>query len=374
MRKALSSAIAVFIAAAVLAGCRKHASEAKTTPPLRIAVAVARLDSIAMRYTFVSHLSSNYDAVIQPRVNGYLKTKNFSSGLPVRRGDLLFVIDDNLLLTTMRAAQAGLASAQALELEAKNNYERAVPLAGINAISRSQLDQYTAQYASARSSVQSARQSLENARLQVGYARIYSPIDGIISKSAAHEGDYVGPGTSFATLATVSNIDTLSANIAVPTSLYMRYAGRDNASYDNEDLLSQITLYLANGDRYPYEGVYDYTQQNISPSSGTISLVVNFPNPQYKLKAGEYAKIETTMGGRQGKILIPQQCVSQIQGTDSVWIIRGDSTAEYRPVTLGDTYGGMWIVEEGIAAGETVAVTGSQKLRNGAKVDPYVKQ
>ena len=351
------------------ASCHHHKKEPTAMPAMTIEVATATAEELVMRYDFVTHLKSNYDAIIQPRVNGYLLKKSFSAGMPVRKGDLLFVLDADLLNTTLYAAKAQLAAAEAQEVEARNNYERALPLAKINAISRAQLDQYTSTYASARSSVQSARQSLENARLQVGYANIYSPIDGIIAWSNAHEGDYVGPGTEFSTLTTISNTDTLSAEIAIPTSLYMRYAtGR--TLYDNRGLLTDVVLYLANGEEYEHRGVYDYTKQNISSTSGTITLVVDFPNPDQQLKAGEYGRVETGIGGKQRIITIPQQCVNRTQGIESVWVVRADSTVEYRRITTAETLGSRWVVQSGLSEGERVAVTGSQKLRNGAKVVP----
>lgn len=350
--------------------CRHRSKAAEEIPPLKIEVATATAEEMVLRYEFVTHLKSNYDALIQPRVNGYLMKKSFSAGMPVRKGELLFVVDADLLKTTLYAAQAQLAAAESQAVEARNNYERAVPLAKINAISRAQLDQYTSAYASARSAVESARQSLESARLQAGYANIYSPIDGIIAWAEAHEGDYVGPGTKFSTLTTISNVDTLSAEIAIPTSLYMRHAGSDRLSYDNKGLLSEIELYLADGGKYEYEGVYDYTKQNISSTSGTITLVVDFPNPGQRLKAGEYGRVWTGIGAKQRVILIPQQCVNRIQGVESVWVVRGDNTVEYRRITTGETVGSNWIVTDGLAEGERVAATGSQKLHNGAKIDP----
>ena len=355
---------------AVCASCQHRNKADNSMPPLKITVASATADSMVMRYDFVTHLKSNYEAVIEPRVNGYLLKKNFSAGMPVKKGALLFVIDSDLLNTTLYAAQAQLASAEAQVVEARNNYERAVPLAKINAISHAQLDQYTAAYASARSAVQSARQSLESARLQASYAKIYSPIDGVIAWTEAHEGDYVGPGTQFSTLTTISNMDTLSAEISIPTSLYMRYAGSSRTLYDNKDLLSDIELYLTDGTTYPYKGLYDYTKQNISPTSGTITLVVDFPNPEGRLKVGEYGRISTGIGRRQRFISIPQQCVNRTQNIESVWIVRADSTVEYRQIKTGETLGNRWIIEQGLAAGERVVMEGGQKLRNREKIIP----
>lgn len=360
----------LIIAISMSISCRHRYKAEDAAPLLKIKTAEASAEEMVMRYDFVTHLQSNYEAVIEPRVNGYLLKKSFEAGMPVKRGALLFVIDSDLLNTTLYAAQAQLASAEAQAIEARNNYERAVPLAKINAISHSQLDQYTAAYASARSAVQSARQSLESARIQASYTKIYSPIDGIVAWTEAHEGDYVGPGTKFSMLTTISNMDTLSAEISIPTSLYMRYAGDKHSIYDNKDLLSDIELILTDGTIYPHKGIYDYTKQSISPTSGTITLVVEIPNPEGRLKVGEYGRISTGIGRQQRVILIPQQCINRTQNIESVWVVRPDSTVEYRQIKTGETIGDRWVVEQGLSEGEQVVMEGGQKLRNGEKIVP----
>ena len=243
--------VAGLVSALLPAGCGRHKPK-PAMPPLQVETARAVTDSIPNRMSFIGYLSSNFDAVIQPRINGFLLSKRFSNGMPVKRGQLLFTIDPDQLSTTMLAAEAALQSAKAQALEARNNYERAVPLAKINAISQAQLDQYTAQYKAAEASVRSAEQTLSSARMNVGYTELRSPIDGIIEHTAAHVGDYVGPGTQFSVLTSISNIDTLTVDVAIPMAEYLRAAGGRGSIYDNEGLLSDIRLTLADGTRYPY--------------------------------------------------------------------------------------------------------------------------
>ena len=364
--------VAGLVSALLPAGCGRHKPK-PAMPPLQVETARAVTDSIPNRMSFIGYLSSNFDAVIQPRINGFLLSKRFSNGMPVKRGQLLFTIDPDQLSTTMLAAEAALQSAKAQALEARNNYERAVPLAKINAISQAQLDQYTAQYKAAEASVRSAEQTLSSARMNVGYTELRSPIDGIIEHTAAHVGDYVGPGTQFSVLTSISNIDTLTVDVAIPMAEYLRAAGGRGSIYDNEGLLSDIRLTLADGTRYPYGGLYDYTRKDVSSSTGTLVLVVMFPNPDRSLKPGQFARVSANVGPVQPRVIVPQQSVSQAQGVNSVWVVRPDSTAAYRRVVLDDTYGTMWCVDEGLAEGEQVVTAGQQKLRNGMKVIPVIR-
>lgn len=351
------------------AGCTKKKS-AEQPPVLQIPVAEVVQDSLPRRMRFIGYLASNFDAVIQPRVNGFLVSKQFENGMPVKRGAVLFTLDPSQFSNTMLAAEAQLQSARAQAIEARNNYERAIPLAAMNAISRAELDQYTAQHEAAEASVRSAEQTLRNARLDVGYTRILSPIDGIAAGSAAHIGDYVGPATQFSVLTTISNVDTLSMDLAIPMAQYLRYAGNRPTIYENEGLLSEIRLTLADGTPYPLEGFYKYTRKDISSTTGTIVLVVGFANPDQSLKSGQFARVEATIGGRAERLLVPIEAVSQVQNVNSVWVVQPDSTVHFRRVALGETYGSLWAVEAGVQPHEMVVIAGRQKLHEGAKIIP----
>ena len=358
--------------AALLTGCAQHTPK-QAAPPLRVGVAEAAVDSVPNRMSFIGYLASNFDAVIQPRVNGYLSSKQYGNGMPVRRGQLLFTIDPDQLSTSMLAAEAELESARAQALEARNNYDRAVPLARINAISQSQFDQYTAQFRAAEAAVQSAEQALRNARMNVSYTELRSPIDGTISNTSAHVGDYVGPGTQFTVLTTVSNTDTMTVDVAIPMSQYLRLASGRTSLYDNEGLLSDIRLTLADGTQYPGEGFYSYTRKDIPNATGTLVLVVAFPNPDGTLKPGQFARVAANVGPVRPHVVVPQRCVIQSQGQASVWVVGPDSTVRYRRIEPGGTYGDMWCIDRGLQAGEAVVANGVQKMRDGAKVIPEIR-
>ena len=231
-----------------------------------------------------------------------------------------------------------------------------------------QLDQYTADNLAAIAAVKSAKQSLHNAQLDESYTRIYAPIKGIISSSAATSGDYVGPGTQFSTLTVIQNIDTVSVDLSIPMKEYLAVSGKSAFSYDNASLLSEIELKIADGSKYSEAGFYQYTRQSIASEMGTIVLVVGFRNPNYALKSGQFARITASLGKDIERIVIPQQAVTQIQDICSVWVIRPDSTAEYRKVDLGLAIGEWWIVNSGLEKGEVVATTGLQKLHDGMRV------
>ena len=363
--------LTAMVALLLTTSCKQQAKN--RIEPIAIEVATVEARSLPYTKSFIATIGDNYSATVQPRISGFLVASSFKNGMPVRKGELIFTLEDAPQRANRLAAEAALSSAKAKAVEAKRNYERAIPLVRINAISQTQFDQYTAENLSAIASVKSAEQSLRNAQLDESYTRIYAPISGIISSSAATAGDYIGPGTQFSQLTTIQNIDTVSVDLAIPMSEYLTISERKSFSYDNASLLSNIRLRVADGSEYPEEGFYQYTRQSIASEMGTIVLVVGFKNGDYALKVGQFARITASLGADKERIVIPQRAVSQIQNISSVWVIRPDSTAEYREVKLGNKAKEWWIVESGLDKGEMVATTGLQKLRNGEKISISTK-
>ena len=347
--------------------CIREQTKTKSSPQF-VETVVARMDSVVTRQTFITTLQPNYAVVVQPRVSGYLAAKMFSNGMPVRRGQLIFRIDDRQQRANMLAAKADYQTAVANAIEAQNNYNRAIPLVAIDAISQAQFDQYKAQYEAAKASTASAKQRLKNSELEVEYTTITSPIDGVISASEAFVGDFVGPGTKFSTLTRIENVDTICVNIAIPMSKYLELSGRRSFTYNNSTLLSDITLQLADGTQYPYKGSYSYTKSAVADSEGTIIIVVTFPNPDYLLKSGQFGRVSANVGSYRTEVTVPSSAVRQIQGVSSVWVISKDSLARYCQVEITGVKDGYMTIS-GLDAGQSGALDGNIRLTNGQKVE-----
>lgn len=350
--------------------CCKKGQKKEEIPPLKVEVSDVKESFISEKIRFTTTTESQYSVIIEPRVNGYLSDITFESGDPIQKGANIFSIDPSLINTTYYAAQAELDSARAALVEAENNYKRAVPLAKIDAISRSSLDQYTAAFAAAKSNLKSAEESLRNAELNLSYTSITAPIDGLIAESPASVGDYVGPETKFATLTKISYIDTLTIALAVPTSKYLKY-NRTN-SYDNSSLLSEIKIILADSSEYNHQAAYDYTQEEITPGGSTVTIFAKVANPDRVLKPNMFVRATASIGSKKSELIVPQKAVTQLQGISSVWVIKPDSTASFRIVEVGDTYGSNWQITKGLKAGEKVATSAQLKLHEGAKVIPIM--
>lgn len=369
--------VIIIVVALSLASCGPKSSSqvGQATAPSALKVEVARVvaEPISRTMRFQSLVYSNYDATIQPRVSGYLLTKSFQKGMPVKVGQQLFTIDSAPIRLQVESNRAALASAKEQLAEAKKNYQRAVPLARIDAISQSSLDQYRAAYASAEAAVEAAQSVLNESMLQLSYTTITSPIDGIIDDTGATVGDLVGPSSKYAVLATISNTEEVGVHLQIPFARYLEARGLTSAtgpSYDNDGLLDNIRLVLPDGATYPYEGRYSFTQRDAGAQTGTIIIVASFPNPNRALKIGQPVEVVANVGLPEGVVLVPQRAVNQLLNSAGVWVVEADNTVGYRNIVLGESFGDMWIVESGLDGGERVVVGGGQKLRSGQKVTP----
>ncbi len=361
----------IFLIASIAGVSCKAKKESRSLPPIKVEVAEAQSQKISDKLEVATKIEGLNNAVIQPRVDGFLTAIAYDDGMPVKRGQLLFQIDPASLSTSLYSARASLESARASEILAERNYQRALPLSQIDAISQSDLDQYRATYKAAKASTKSAEEALRSAELNIGYTDIYSPIDGIAEACSATVGDYVGPSTLQNKLTTISYLDTVVVNIAIPTATYLKHiSASQGQSYDNSSLLSNISLILSDSTLYDHKGEYYYTKKDTPSTTSSVIIVAKFPNPELKLKQGMFSRIRCDIGSTKECIVVPQSAVSQMQGINSVWLVEKDSIATYRQVKLAGRDNGLWVIEQGVNAGDEVITAGGLKMHNGAKVAP----
>lgn len=361
--------LAILMAASAVVGCAPKKVAQMPQPELTVAQAQQKV--VPNVVSFVSQTQPARSYVIQPRVVGYLRSINFRGGDKVKKGQLLFTIDPTQYNAQSSQARAALSSAKASLVQAQAEYNRSVPLARINAISQSQLDDATASYTAAKEQVASARAVLDNANLSLGYCRITAPESGLIDEPQASVGDYVGAGSEYQMLSTISFDDSVSVDLSLPTVEYYKLVPEDRVSkFGSDSLLRHIYLRLSDGAVYPYQGVYYYTKAQVDDQSGSVVFNVRFPNKQGMLKGGQFARVSAAVGPAQSRVLIPSRAVNEVQGVYSVYVVGKDNTLEFRKVTLGDVVGQDWVVLDGVKEGEWVITEGFLKAKSGMKIKP----
>ncbi len=336
---------------------------------LEVAEAISLEMPYSQIFTGQTYASDSY--VIQPRVTGYLIGKYFSSGEKVNKGDLLFQIDPAPFNAAVMKANADMASANATFKAAESNYKRSVPLARINAISQSALDQAVADFESGKESVKAAKAALELAKLDLSYTRIYAPASGYIAPSKAAVGDYVGGGTAYTQLTTIYSTDSIIVYIYLPVREFMNLQ-KIQPGLSIDSLFSDIRLIMPNGTFYEYPGTYDYTEPSVSNETGAMVVHLSFPNTEGKIRPGTFARILTGIGDPHPMILIPQRAVSEVQGLTNIYVVNPDSTLSYKAVEIAFPYQSFYAVSSGINPGEQILVNGLQKARSGMKIKPVM--
>jgi membrane fusion protein (multidrug efflux system) len=361
------------VLATCLACAREKAPEAKPPAP-QVPVADVVQRDVPITMEVVAQLSGLEDVQIRARVEGYLASVDYREGANVKKGDLLFTIDDQPYRAALAQAEASLANARSGLAKADLDVKRYTPLARERAISQAELDNALAAQRSARAQVEAQRAMVREARLNVGYARILSPVSGIVGVAERKVGDLVGRGES-TLLTTVSTVDPIRVSVAITEVDYLRFArnlqkaqSEPGAQPRSENTTAQLEL--ADGSLHPQPGKVLFVDRAVDSKTGTLRVDLGFANPDKTLRPGQYGKVRFVSETRTAALLVPQRAVQEVQGTYMVYVVGDGNKIQARKVKPGAKVEGLWLVEEGLKPGEKVAVEGLQRLKDGAVVEP----
>jgi len=352
----------------------------KAPPPQEIPVVEVNQKDVPIFKEFVGQVYGYSDIPIRARVTGFLEGIHFNEGLRVKKGQLLYNIDPQEYQSKVATQQSLLAEAKTALAKAENDLGRIKPLAEINAVSQSDLDAAQAEYDAAVSYVKAMESNLRFAKINLGYCSIKAPINGIIGKTKARVGEFVGQSPNPVILNTVSTIDTVRVEFFLPEADYIRLAReyKEIRELDESNAApsrsNNLQLILADGSTFKYKGYVNFINREVDPQTGSLLVQATFPNPDFLLKPGQYAKVVVKMKEAKGALLIPQRCIMELQGQHSVYVVTKDSIVESRQVVTGERIGDMWIINKGLEPGETVVIDALQKVGSGLKVVPEITE
>jgi len=381
----------LLLAGLLLLGCGKE-QKVQPQPPIVEVVEVTQKE-VPVYSDWVGTLDGTINATIRAQVQGYLVKQNYTEGDFVKKDQVLFEIDPREYHAALDQARSALQQSKATLEQAKAdvsrqearwdttkaNLKRIRPLAEQNAVSqkdlddavglelsnRSAVDAAKAAVAAAESQVLGAQAALEKAQLNVGFTRITSPIDGVAGIAKAQIGNLVGPG-SIEELTTVSAIDPIKCYISVSEQEFMR--AQEERSKQKEKI--PMELILSDGTTYPHKGEFAFADRQVDVRTGTIRVATMFPNPQNLLRPGMFSRVRAEMGIKKGALVIPQVAVSEVQGKYFVAVVSSDNKVSIKPVKVGQWFGQLWVIDEGLQVGEKVVAEGIQKVREGMVVSP----
>jgi RND family efflux transporter MFP subunit len=364
----LRSAILTFAVAIFMTGCGKKEEAAPAAPP-EVLVTEASQADVPIFTDAIATLDGSTNTQIHSQVSGYLLQQAYQEGSVVKSGDLLFQIDPKPFQADLDKAAATLANKQAQQLRTKQDLDRYTTLVKSGAVSQQEYQTEVQNNLSAQADVDAAQASVATAKINLGYTKITSPITGVAGRAIPGVGDLIGPSM---TLTTVSTVDPIQADFTVPEQFYLDNAERiaKVSAVPLKDRPESIELVLADGTPYPKKGKFYYVNRQIQTATGAITAYALFPNPDRVLRPGQYAKVRGVTQRISDAVLIPQRCVTQLQGINQVMVVKPDNTVEVRNVTTGDLAGPLWIITAGLKAGEKVIVEGIQKVQQGMLVTP----
>ena len=355
----------------VLNACSEHKAPVPPTPELSVVDVIQRDQPIT--HDMIGETRGSSDIPIRARVSGFLESMDFNEGQNVKKGDLLYTIDEIPFQTDVVEAQGKLAEAETMLANAKSDLARIRPLADMNAVSQMDLDAAIATEQAALGSLQTANAQVDQAKILKGYCQIYSPLSGRIGISEVRVGEYVG-GTAGNLLNLVSQVDPIRVRFTIDEKNYLKLA-RKFINIDPKDRVDaeskeNLTLLLADGSTHKYKGHVVSTNAVVDSMTGTFTLEADFPNPDQLVLAGQFARVRSDIDVRKDALLIPQRSLIELQGGFSVFVVDSQGKIEQRKVVVAQKINRLQIVASGLKAGETIVLEGVQKIRNGMTIKP----
>jgi membrane fusion protein (multidrug efflux system) len=322
---------------------------------------------------WIGTLQGSVNASIRAQVEGYVMKQNYEEGLPVKKGDLLFELDDRTYKAVLDDAKGKLLQAEANFKKSQIEADRLGPLVQTKAVSQQDYDNAVQANLANKAAAESAKATVAKAQLNLDFTRITSPVDGVAGLAKAQVGDFIAAGST--ELTTVATVDPIKAYFTASEQEYLRYREEHPQAKPGRQGGAELEfeLILATGQLYDQKGKFFASDLSVNQDTGAIRLCAIFPNPNQLLKPGGYARVRSVMRVLKDTITVPQRAVTELQGIQQIAVVTPEGKASVRTVKAGPRVGNEWVIEEGLKPGDKVIVEGIQKVRDGLPVSasPY---
>ncbi|WP_425989493.1 efflux RND transporter periplasmic adaptor subunit [Afipia sp. DC4300-2b1] len=368
---AMTSMALLFGAAVLLSGCNDQSvASAQPPEPPEVSVVTVKASSQAIIRELPGRIAPLRVADVRPRVSGIILSRTFEQGREVKAGEPLYQIDPKPFEVELQAAEAALAKAEAALLQASQHAIRIETLTKSNAASQAANEVAVANLAQAKADLAARNADLSRARLNLDYATIKAPINGIIGAALLSEGVLVVQNEAHA-LATIQQIDSVYADFTQSVN-ELNKLRRD---FDRGDLdavspdAAKVRLVLDDGSIYPLDGKLLFSDAKVDAGTGQVTLRGEFKNPKRELLPGMFVRVQIEQGRDPDAIVVPPQAVQRnSSGASEVFLVKDDSRIVAQPVRTGGIVDGQWLITEGLKPGQRVVVEGFQKFAVGDAV------
>lgn len=345
------------LALATLSGCTQKKEESKADSKYKIVAPLVRDTVHAIEY--VAKIKAIQNVEVRARVGGYIESVGVDEGQPARKGQLLFTLNDLQWQQDLIGAEAALKSATAELQSAEIELEGAQSLLAKNFISAAEFKLARAKKEALEAKREEALAQRDQAELNLSFAKIRAPFDGVVNRLPLRTGSLVEEGSL---LTTISDPGEMYGYFKISELDYLRHFTTGNKALE-------VDLILANGTPYPHPGTLETTESEFDPNTGTLGIRAKFPNPEELLKHGASGKIRVSTAV-ENALLIPQRATFDRQEHLCVFVMGDDHRVQLRKITPLLRLPGLFVVQSGLSADEWILCEGIQQLREGDKIIP----
>lgn len=359
--------------APLLGACDESSSAVSAAQPIEpdVSIVTVRPQPRAVVRELPGRISPTRVAEVRPRVSGIVVERLFRQGSEVKAGDPLYRIDPRPFEVEVMAGEAALAKADAALLQAQQQARRIATLTSQRAAPEAENEKTIAAERQARAEVEGRKADLARAKLNLGYATVRAPIDGVVGAALVSEGALVVQNET--NLATVQQLDPIYADFTQSvTELNQLRRAFESGDLDRiEADAVKVRLVLDDNTIYALDGKLLFSDAKVDAHTGQVTLRGEFRNPKRELLPGMYVRVRIDQGLDSDAIAVPQQAVQRNGGGGSeVFVVKDDNRIAVQPVRTGSVQDGFWFVTDGLKAGDKVVVEGFQKFAAGDKVKP----
>lgn len=359
----LSAAVVLFSA------CSKPSTNAVLDKPQEVLVMEVAQQDVPVVREWIGSLDGSVNADIRARVSGHLISKDYKEGAVVQKGDLLFQIDPSTYQAALEQAKSSLAQAQANQLQTEQTEQRETELFEKKVESQQSRDNAIQSNAAAKAEVKAQEATVRQAELNLQFTRITAPITGVAGIANPGIGDLIGPSDA-QPLMTMSTVDPIKAYFQISEQDYLKLARKIESAHATGEVAPPVEIILADGSLYPIQGKFATIDRQVDQQTGTIRIEALFANPNNILRPGQFVRVRVAVRNTQGALLVPQRAVNELQTSYEVGVVDGANRVQIRQVKVGEKVGSLWIIEDGLKAGDQVVVEGLQRIRDGQTVKP----